>query len=85
MILRDPLILRGLMRAHGLTQRDLATAAGYRNHGHVSRLTRGETTSIGDDYALRIAHRLRVAVDVLFLPESSSDSGRIDPTEGRRV
>ena len=75
MILKDRRKLAKLMVIEGLTHRDLARVAGYRAHSHVSRLVRGEVDTLSTDAALRIAHRLGVAVDALFLPGSSRNSG----------
>lgn len=75
MILRDRRKLAKLMAIEELTHRDLAHVAGYRAHSHISRLVRGEVDTLSTDAALRIAHRLGVAVDALFLPGSSRISG----------
>lgn len=75
MILKDRRKLAKLMVIEGLTHRELAKVAGYQAHSYVSRLIRGEVNSLGTDAALRIAHRLGVAVDDLFLSEPSSNSG----------
>lgn len=76
MILKDRKKLARLMIVQEVTHRDLATAAGYRAHSYVSRLVRGEVSSLGTDAALRIAHYLGVTVDDLFLPDESSNYGR---------
>lgn len=78
MILKDRKKLQRLMVIQEVSQRQLATAAGYRAHSYVGRLVRGEVYSVGTDAALRIAHRLRVGVEDLFLPEESSNSGDND-------
>lgn len=71
MILKDRRKLAKLMAIDELTHRDLAQVAGYRAHSHVSRLLRGEVDTLSSDAALRIADRLGVAVDDLFLPVAS--------------
>ncbi|MEU2106423.1 XRE family transcriptional regulator [Nocardia sp. NPDC019255] len=78
MILRDHKKLERLMVVQGVSHRQLAAAAGYKAHSHVGRLARGQARHVATDAALRIAHRLRVAVEDLFLPESTSNSGRQD-------
>ncbi|UGT71858.1 helix-turn-helix transcriptional regulator [Nocardia gipuzkoensis] len=78
MILKDHKKLERLMVVQGVSHRQLATAAGYKAHSHVSRLVRGEARHVATDAALRIAHQLRVAVEDLFLPEETSNSGRKD-------
>lgn len=85
MILRDARKLRRLMISEGVSHRELASAAGYKAHSYISRLARGEVNSLDDVAALRIAHRLRVAVDVLFLPDTSSNSGRDGHNSEARV
>jgi transcriptional regulator with XRE-family HTH domain len=76
MILRDHVTLKKLMILQKVSQRQLAKAAGYRAHSYVSRLVRGEERTISTDAALRIAHRLDVAVGDLFLPGPSTKNGR---------
>lgn len=76
MIVKDHKKLAQLMDFREVTHRDLAAAAGYKAHSYISRLTRGEVASLTTDAALRIAHHLGVAVEDLFLPDSSSNSGR---------
>lgn len=78
MILRDRKKLARLMVIQELSQRKLAAAAGYRAHSYIGRLLRGEESSVSTDAALRIAHTLRVGVEDLFLPDSTSNSGRQD-------
>jgi transcriptional regulator with XRE-family HTH domain len=75
-ILRDPRTLRRLMISEGVSHRELAAAAGYRAHSKIGRLARGESRLLDDKYAFLIAHKLGVAVSVLFLPDSSSNSGQ---------
>ncbi|WP_228002189.1 helix-turn-helix domain-containing protein [Nocardia australiensis] len=78
MILKDRKKLRRLMVIQEVSQRELAAAAGYNAHSYVGRLVRGQVSSVGTDAALRIAHRLRVGVEDLFLPDESSNSGDED-------
>jgi transcriptional regulator with XRE-family HTH domain len=78
MILKDRKKLARLMVIQELSQRKLASAAGYRAHSYIGRLLRGEDHSVSTDAALRIAHALRVGVEDLFLPVETSISGRQD-------
>jgi transcriptional regulator with XRE-family HTH domain len=84
-ILRDPRTLRRLMISEGVSHRELAAAAGYRAHSKIGRLTRGESKLLDDRYALAIAHKLRVHVDVLFLPDVSRNLGHGDQKSETRV
>lgn len=84
MILRDHKKLQRLLVIQEVTHRELAAAAGYRAHSYVSRLARGEVHTVGVDAARRIAQRLKVGVDDLFLPDEASNSGRTDQN-ARRV
>lgn len=67
MILRDRKKLARLMIVQEETQRSLSHYAGWRSHSYLGRLLRGEVKTLDTDAALRIAHRLRVPVDDLFL------------------
>lgn len=78
MILKDRKTLARLIAIEGITHRELAAVAGYRSHSKVGRLLRGEVPGLSDDPAQRIAERLGVPVDDLFLPDTSRKSGRLD-------
>lgn len=67
MLLRDRKKLARLMVVQEVSQRELATAAGWKSHSYLGRLLRGEVRTLGTDPALRIAHKLMVPVDDLFL------------------
>ncbi|QDF19936.1 helix-turn-helix DNA binding domain protein [Mycobacterium phage ThetaBob] len=67
MELRDRKKLARLMIVQDETQRSLSQAAGWRSHSYLGRLLRGEAKTLDTDAALRIAHRLRVPVDDLFV------------------
>lgn len=68
--------LARLMLIKGVSQRDVAEAAGWRSHSYLGRLIRGDVASLDNDAAVRIAHYLEVPIDVLFMSRSSSDSAR---------
>lgn len=59
------------MDAKGMTQRDLATAVGWKSHSIVGRLLRGQLTTVDPEKAVRIAHVLEVSIDDLFVSRSS--------------
>ncbi len=73
MILRDRKKLARLMIVQEETQRSLAYSAGWKSHSYLGRLLRGEVKTLDTDAALRIAHRLRVPVDDLFLVKVDSN------------
>lgn len=68
--------LARLMLIQGISQRELARAAGWRSHSYLGRLLRGDVKTLETEPALRIAHTLQVGVDDLFLVRSSSVSPR---------
>lgn len=74
MYLRDPKKLARLMVIQDVSQRELARSAGWKAHSYLGRLLRGEARTCETEPALRIAHRLGVAVDDLFLTKVSEIS-----------
>jgi transcriptional regulator with XRE-family HTH domain len=66
MILKDRKVLAKLMVLDGVTQRELAAAAGWTTHSYLGRLLRGEARKIRPEPARRIANRLGVSVSDLF-------------------
>ena len=66
MLVIDPKVLCKLMAIEGVSQRELAAAAGWRSHSYLGRLLRGDARSLQQEPARRIAHRLGVPVDDLF-------------------
>lgn len=83
MELRDRKKLARLMVIQEETQRSLSLAAGWRSHSYLGRLLRGEVKTLDTDAALRIAHRLRVPVDDLFLIQVDSNPGRNEQKKKR--
>jgi transcriptional regulator with XRE-family HTH domain len=67
-------MLAKLMTIQGVSQRDLAAAAGWQAHSYLGRLLRGEVDTLDVEPAVRIAEYLQVGVDDLFVPRSSSTS-----------
>lgn len=68
--------LAKLMVIQGASQRDVATAAGWKSHSYLGRLLRGQVTTLDNDAAVRIAHYFGVGVDDLFVARSSSTTAR---------
>ena len=62
---RDKLVRR--MTKMGVSQRELARAAGWKSHTYMRRLINGEARTLNTDPALRIAHYLHLDVDDLFV------------------
>ena len=77
MILTDRKKLARLMTIQEISQRDLASAAGWSSHSYLGRLLRGEVNTLDTDAAVRIAHALGVGTDDLFMSRSSSGSRQI--------
>ena len=80
MKLRDPQLLARLMQdaddGQGISQRELSIAAGWRSHTYMQRLLRGEASNLKPQPAARIAKRLRVPIDLLFVTKLSSDTAQ---------
>lgn len=70
-----------LMLIQGVSQRELAQAAGWRSHSYLGRLLRGEASTLETDPALRICSALGVGVDDLFLVRTSSVLRRPDKSD----
>jgi transcriptional regulator with XRE-family HTH domain len=76
MQVRDHRKLARLMLIQDVSQRDMATALGWKSHSYIGRIMRGTIRSVDPDAAVRIAHILGVAVDDLFITRASSLSGQ---------
>lgn len=76
MKLRDPEKLARLMDIQGVSQRELSIAAGWRSHSYMARLIKGEAKSLKPKPAARIARRLGVPIDDLFVTRLSSDTAQ---------
>jgi transcriptional regulator with XRE-family HTH domain len=75
MILKDRKQLASVMIVQGMSQRQLAEAIGWKSHSYLGRLLRGEVRTLDGDAALRIAHKLGLPVDMLFLTRVSEKTG----------
>lgn len=83
MILQDPKRLAKLMVIQGVSQRELATAAGWTAHSYLGRLLRGDVKTLEVAPAVRIAEYLGVGVDDLFMPRVARNTGR--PNQARKT
>jgi len=68
-------ILRGLMDAKRLSNADIAAHAGV-GRTFISALVNDRRSSCTPRVAERIAERLEVPLEVLFVPRASATSGR---------
>lgn len=73
LLLRDHKKLVALMTWRGVGVRQLAGAAGYRSHTHVWRLCNGQAEGCEREYAERIARRLGVQTDELFVASTAKN------------
>lgn len=78
MQIRDLKMLKKLMVIQGVSQRQLATAAGYKSHAYMGRILRGEVNTLETDAAVRIACHFGVGIDDLFLGRVSTRTEGID-------
>lgn len=74
MKLTDRKRLAKLMLIQGVSQREVAYAAGWKSHSYLGRLLRGDVDTLEPEPALRIARFLGVGVDDLFMPRLSTDT-----------
>lgn len=77
MKLRDREKLARLMEIQGVSQHELAVAAGLRSHTYLGRMIRGQvTTGLQPKAAARIARYLGVPIDDLFVTKLSTDTAQ---------
>lgn len=76
MKVRDPIQISRLMALEGVSGRELAKAAGWKSHTYLLRILNGKIKSIQPDPAKKIAERLGVDRDRLFLTEVTGDGGQ---------
>lgn len=72
MQLKDRRTLAKIMAIQEVSQRELATAAGWRSHSYLGRMLRGEASTCDTEAAARISRYLGVGVDDLFVVRVSS-------------
>lgn len=68
--------LKKLMLIQGVSARQLADVCGYKSHAYITRILRGEITTVTPERAARIARHLEVGVDDLFMPRLSTDASQ---------
>lgn len=85
MLLKDRKQLAKLMVIQGVSQRQLAEAAGWRSHSYLGRLLRGEVKSLDTEAAARIALTLGVGVDDLFLAKMTTVTAQTEPRRRAKV
>ncbi|UUW88427.1 helix-turn-helix domain-containing protein [Pimelobacter simplex] len=81
----DPKRILKLMAIQDVSARALAQAVGYSSHSYVTRILRGEITTVTPERAARIARFFGVGVDDLFVPRLSSDTGQSVSSRRPRV
>jgi transcriptional regulator with XRE-family HTH domain len=74
MRVKDPKQIQKLMVIQDVSARTMATAIGYQSHAYVTRILRGEITTVTPERAARIARFLGVGIDDLFVPRLSTDT-----------
>lgn len=72
----DPKKILKLMVIQEVSARTLADEVGYSSHSYITRILRGEITTVTPDRAARIARFFGVGVDDLFVPRLSTDTGQ---------
>lgn len=75
MILKDHKKLMSILIVQEISQRELARAAGWKSHSYMGRLLRGEAKTLDAEAAVRIAHRLGLPLEHLFLTVVSEKTG----------
>lgn len=68
--------LAKIMAIQGVSNRQLAKAAGWKSHSYMNRLISGEVATLEPEHAVRIARHLGVGVDDLFMPRLSTDASQ---------
>lgn len=68
--------LATIMVVQDVSQRELATAAGWASHSYLGRLMRGTAHNLEPDPAAAIAAYLGVGMDTFFVPKSSIAGAR---------
>lgn len=71
----DPKRILKLMAIKDVSARTLAEEVGYASHSYVTRILRGEITTVTPERAARFARFFEVGVDDLFMPRLSTDAG----------
>lgn len=72
----DPKKIQKLMVIQGVSQRELAKAAGWGSRWYLQKLLDGRATGLKPEPAARIARRLGVGIDDLFVARLATDSAQ---------
>lgn len=70
----DPKKILKLMAIQDVSARTLADEVGYSSHSYITRILRGEITTVTPERAARIARFFGVGVDDLFVARLSTDA-----------
>lgn len=73
------------MKQMGVSQRELARAAGWKSHSYMRRLLNGEARTLTTDPALRIAHYLHLDVDDIFVTQVGTTDTRAETRPHQRA
>lgn len=76
MRVKDNQQIQKLMVIQNASSRQVAKACGWQSHSYVTRILRGEITTVTPERAARMARFFGVGVDDLFVPRLSSDPAR---------
>lgn len=72
----DPKKIKKLMVIQGVSARSMAEEVGYKSHAYITRILRGEITTVTPERAARIARLLGVGIDDLFVTRLSTDTAQ---------
>ena len=72
----DPKRILKLMAIQDVSQRTLASHAGYKSHAYMGRILRGEVKTLDVEAAVRIAAFFGVGIDDLFVSRVSISAGQ---------
>lgn len=73
MQVKDPDLLRTLLKSKGITARQLSRDMGWSSHSYMNRILAGQVASVSRGAALKIAGLLQVPVDLIFVAKASSE------------
>lgn len=76
MKVRDPKHIKKLMEIQGVSLRDLSRSVGWKSHTYLIRILNGRIGSVQPQPAARMARRLGVGIDDLFVTRLSTDSAQ---------
>lgn len=74
MKVRDPEHIKKLMEIQEVSLRDLSRSVGWKSHTYLIRILAGRIKSVQPTAAARMARRLGVGIDDLFVTRLSTDA-----------